>query len=410
MKPRAALAVLAACWLGACSFPEYRFEPVPAVSICADGQLSEAETGIDCGGGCPPCGLGETCEIAADCVTLACFDAVCQMPTCDDSLKNGAESDRDCGGQCEPCATGRDCGALEDCQSRVCEDRTCQAPTCLDGVENGDETSEDCGGSCSPCPLGSSCQADSDCESIKCAEMICVSALCTDGVANANETDVDCGGNECGPCSAGRDCQSGSDCASLICDGDEHCTAAACDDDTLNGNESDLDCGGDGCPGCENLKRCQGAADCASDTCQSGLCVPAQATGTALSRDAWNATASDTFAGDSPNEALDGLDHYWWSGEAQTPGMYFEVDMAELQAFFSVELTCNVTDDMPVRFRVFFSSDGDFSDEEPVREDIQGFALTTIEFATAQVARYIRIELTEGIQRWWCIEEFNVYE
>src|SRR5688572_12251739 len=138
MKVRAALSGVGACWLGACSFPEYGFEPEleppPPLPICADGQPSEAETGIDCGGGCLPCGLGEHCEVATDCVTLACFDSVCLLPTCEDSVKNGSESDRDCGGQCNPCSIGRDCGSDHDCASGVCFHGGCQAPTCGDSV------------------------------------------------------------------------------------------------------------------------------------------------------------------------------------------------------------------------------------------------------------------------------------
>ena len=59
--------------MGACSFPDYRFlpedhEPVrDPFAVCTDGMPSDAETGIDCGGGCPPCGMGQTDDHAVDC-------------------------------------------------------------------------------------------------------------------------------------------------------------------------------------------------------------------------------------------------------------------------------------------------------------------------------------------------------
>lgn len=72
---------------------------------CDDGTQNGNETGIDCGGSCPPC-----------------------PPTCDDGIQNGNETDIDCGGSCPPCS-----------------------PTCDDGIQNGNETDIDCGGSCTPC-------------------------------------------------------------------------------------------------------------------------------------------------------------------------------------------------------------------------------------------------------------------
>jgi hypothetical protein len=415
MTLRAGLSALAACWLGACSFPNYGFEPEtePLASICADGLPSAAESDIDCGGGCMPCDLGRSCLEPKDCVSIACDEGLCVPPSCNDDVKNGAESDVDCGGECEPCPFGRDCRDNADCESRVCSEGFCRAPECDDDVQNGVETSTDCGGSCDPCAHGSACGEDGDCESNRCEEMICVSAGCTNDAIDGEETDVDCGGTECGPCQASEDCLEGSDCESLICDENAHCTAPACNDDVLNGTESDQDCGGGECDGCDILQACGESGDCASDTCQSGLCVPASATGDALARDGWSASASNTHPNDTPDDALTpaGVDgDFWSSGEDQVTGMYFEMDMAELRAFFSIQMECMTTADMAGLFDVYLSKDGDFSDEQPAREDVTGFALTTIEFATAQVARYIRIELSAGKPNWWCIDDFRVYE
>ena len=42
------------------------------------------------------------------------------------------------------------------------------------------------------------------------------------------------------------------------------------------------------------------------------------------------------------------------------------------------------------------------------QESAGGFPQTTIEFATPQLARYIRLVLTESRLRWWCITELYV--
>ncbi len=57
---------------------------------CNDGIQNGDETGIDCGGSCPPC----TVE-----------------PTCNDGIQNGDETGVDCGGSCpNSCGTGGSCG------------------------------------------------------------------------------------------------------------------------------------------------------------------------------------------------------------------------------------------------------------------------------------------------------------
>ncbi len=76
---------------------------------CNDGIQNGNETGIDCGGSCPPC------------------------VTCNDGIQNGNETGIDCGGSCPPCVT------------------------CNDGIQNGNETGIDCGGSCPPCPISDYC-------------------------------------------------------------------------------------------------------------------------------------------------------------------------------------------------------------------------------------------------------------
>jgi hypothetical protein len=283
-------------------------------------------------------------------------------------------------------------------------------PTCFDGVKNGDETDDDCGGSCAAtCENGGSCGANDDCMSQHCSEAVCVAPGCTDGMPNNTETDVDCGGNACGPCKANQHCLMGSDCVSRICDEAQACTAYSCDDLVLNGDETEIDCGGGSCEGCGNLQNCDDGGDCASGACQSSLCVPAEPTGEVLPRDGFSATASDTYVDDDPNEALDSVGGRWTSGTRQYDGMWFEVDMGQLQTFFTVVLTCDEQpDDVPVKFDLYLSVDGEYG--EPARTGLFGKPITEVTFGTARVARYVKFVMRQEATRWLSINEINIVQ
>ncbi len=56
----------------------------PPAPSCTDGIKNGTETGVDCGGSCPPCP---------------------PAPSCTDGIKNGTETGVDCGGTCPPCQT-----------------------------------------------------------------------------------------------------------------------------------------------------------------------------------------------------------------------------------------------------------------------------------------------------------------
>jgi hypothetical protein len=408
---RLRLAVVGAGGLVACVFPDYTLEQDPAsvlARICSDGLLSGAETGVDCGGGCPPCAEDQPCKMPSDCLTRACPDGLCRPASCQDGVENGSESDRDCGGQCDrPCDVGDNCGTAAECASRVCSGGSCQAPACNDGVRNGDETGVDCGGSCSECGIGAACAIDADCVSGKCAQLLCVAPQCTDGSVNGDETGVDCGGMECGPCAPGEGCRQAADCKSSSCDAASHCTDSRCDDQIHNGSETDLDCGGLACGGCAELQACKAGSDCASGVCQSELCVPAAPSGTLIAQQGWSGSASHTFPGDAPSDAFDNdLDSIWSTGAWQEPGMFFQVDLATVRAFYSVELECSVAGDAPGSLDIYLWQSGEPA--APARTQVVGLSRTSIEFATPQVARYIRLVLAESKSAWWCIGELYV--
>ncbi len=72
-----------------------------------------------------------------------------QLPDhCTNQIQDQEESGIDCGGVCAACSVGETCKFPTDCESKVCEQGACQAATCNDGVRNGDEMDADCGGSC----------------------------------------------------------------------------------------------------------------------------------------------------------------------------------------------------------------------------------------------------------------------
>jgi hypothetical protein len=418
---RSVLSVLGACWFGACSFPDYRVAPAsdPLATVCSDGRPSGAETGLDCGGGCPPCGMGEPCDKHSDCVSGACNDGTCQMPTCTDGVKNATEADVDCSGPCAPCPPGRDCEEDADCAEGVCSASGsacegdacpkpfCQLATCTDKVHNGTETGVDCGSNCGVCDNGRGCLRDADCRSGHCIEELCVAPGCTDELLNGTESDLDCGGAECKPCAAGAACDENDDCSSRVCE-DASCAKDGCDDGVKNRDEPDVDCGGSDCVGCAELGRCVNGTDCQSGVCLTGYCVPATPTAIALSREGWHASASESYPDHTPDQVLDSTGGRWTTGTYQHAGTWFEVDMGQLRTFFAIELTCTeAPDDAPREFRIFLGTEkGKYGN--PAGPNKFGGPISLYTFDTARLARFIKIELVQSKEKWWSINEINV--
>lgn len=252
---------------------------IPAPT-CSDQKINGAETDTDCGGGtCSACGLTAHCTRASDCLSALCDAGVCApMPTCSDSVINGAETDMDCGGgTCPTCALDAHCTRASDCTSGLCKSGVCAMPsadpTCTDEQKNGTETDLDCGGgTCDPCAVDKRCSAASDCVTLVCAT-VCQPAGCNDKVRNGDESDKDCGGT-CAGCDVGLVCKSSTDCKSLSCSGG-HCIANTCTDKIKNGSETGLDCGGNGCPACPANEGCGKSSDCQSLVCTSSKCTAA---------------------------------------------------------------------------------------------------------------------------------------
>jgi hypothetical protein len=203
-----------------------------APSTCGDQVKDGSETDLDCGGSCPPCGIGQACLVSGDCGTssgcsptagCACdaLSMTCVFDHCFDHEKDGDETDVDCGGGlggCTGCAVGGACQVDGDCASRACDptSSSCAQTQCVDHRQDGLETGVDCGGGiCPACAVGQGCSVDSDCTTAACdlVSFVCVQDPCADHRQDGTETGDDCGGSVCVPrCQPGQGCNSNYDC------------------------------------------------------------------------------------------------------------------------------------------------------------------------------------------------------
>lgn len=129
----------------------------------------------------------------------------------------------------------------------------------------------------------------------------------------------------------------------------------------------------------------------------------------ALSETGWVATASSTESGGSPANAIDwNTNTRWSSGQAQTPGQWFQVDMGSPQFFNQVSFETQSTNkyDYPRCYQIQVSSDA--TNWTTVRSDA-GFGWKEVLSFTPQYARYVRVNQTCSAVNWWTIAEFHVY-
>ncbi len=117
---------------------------------------------------CNTAGNCVECVDDIDCASMVCDTSTftCAAPGCGDMVKNGSETDTDCGGSCPPCMIGDTCSMAADCLSNSCN-VTCQ-PSCTDGIKNQTESDIDCGGPCTDCVFGDDCNLASDCVTGNC--------------------------------------------------------------------------------------------------------------------------------------------------------------------------------------------------------------------------------------------------
>jgi hypothetical protein len=79
---------------------------------------------MDCGGGCPKCGNGTTCNVGTDCSSNVCYQSQCCGP------KSCSSQSLSCGSASDGCGNTLACGSCNNhlqCQSGKC---TCVASQC----------------------------------------------------------------------------------------------------------------------------------------------------------------------------------------------------------------------------------------------------------------------------------------
>jgi hypothetical protein len=344
------------CALGTCEANVCVYDP------CADGLKNGDETDVDCGGSCAQganahkCGPDEGCAVDADCVGSDCNGATC-LPNCADQAQNNGETGVDCGGPCPMCVVGNACAGAADCAGGPCVDGVCCDSPCLGtckacsaakkgsgmngvcgDVAPGSDPDNECAGALS-CGLGQCqiangqpCAQNAECQSGFCADDVCCNTACggacqacsavkkgsgTNGtcgsIAAGSDPDSECFGattcNGVGACallSNGSSCNANAECQSAFC-ADGVCCNTACDTEcqacttakkgsgangtcgaVAVGSDPDSECAGAlvcAMGGCKlpNGEACISPATCVAGFCVDGVCCSAACTGPCVS-------------------------------------------------------------------------------------------------------------------------------
>jgi len=127
-----------------------------------------------------------------------------------------------------------------------------------------------------------------------------------------------------------------------------------------------------------------------------------------LPRGGWIASASASNGGDAPANALDGNAGTRWStGQPQTSGQWFQLDLGSPQTFFQIEMDSGVSaGDYAHGFQVLVSNDG-INWGSPLVSGAGSSQTISVTFAS-QTARYIRVLQTGSSNQWWSLDELNL--
>ncbi|MBW2974629.1 hypothetical protein KY366_02830 [Candidatus Woesearchaeota archaeon] len=135
---------------------------------CDDGIRNGAETSTDCGGNCDKCSVGKTCNENRDCKSNNCDKSTgkCEemLDKCENNELDPGETDEDCGGDCPACGIGKSCDFDSDCiEGAKCEEGACLLDSDGDGIvdskdncpdlaneEQADVDGDDLGDMCDP--------------------------------------------------------------------------------------------------------------------------------------------------------------------------------------------------------------------------------------------------------------------
>ena len=144
--------------------------------------------------------------------------------------------------------------------------------------------------------------------------------------------------------------------------------------------------------------------------------VSARANGTtnypyvALDRTNWSITATNTSEWTPISNMIDGsTDTKWSSGTLQSSGQSITIDLSKSENFDKIELISS-GDDYPGSYIVEISNDGIHYSSVNLNNIDIGFGSKMVLLpSTPQTARYLRISLTSSKNKWWAINELNVY-
>lgn len=250
-------------------------ECVPA--HCINDELDGDESDVDCGGSCPGCANGDTCNGPADCRSNVCVDDVCQPCVEHDQCPGGM--------YCDPttqlCRNKRDNG--EDCTGNaVCQSGHCPDGVCCDTA---------CQELCVSCREGSTGQPNGSCKPV--LADLDPDEECADEAASTCGTSGKCDG--AGACKLHP---AGVECASPQCQGDDLVTSA-CDGNGTCATDSDdcalFVCESNACvTSCSDSSDCDVVCDAASGQCLGCAANPPTASGAPCSPDCSNGCANGT--------------------------------------------------------------------------------------------------------------------
>lgn len=131
--------------------------------------------------------------------------------------------------------------------------------------------------------------------------------------------------------------------------------------------------------------------------------------GSALGRSSWVASSNASTSAYPAANALDGnYSTRFSTGEAQAPGLYFEVNMGSAQTFNELKMTePNSPSDYARGFDVQVSKDG--TTWTTVANCTGSGTPETVSFPD-QTAQYVKVDLTAADSlHWWSIDEFDLF-
>ena len=125
------------------------------------------------------------------------------------------------------------------------------------------------------------------------------------------------------------------------------------------------------------------------------------------SRNGWVATASASGSGLAPANALDGNAlTYWSTGQPQTSGQSFQVDLGSARSFSRIVMD-SAAGEFPRGYEVYVSNDGT-NWGRPIAKGTGTSQSIAVRFPS-QVARYIRVVQTGNATNAWSLIEFDLY-